>query len=77
MMPSMPRFNTPARSHSSTPSVPKISGVAMRSTATQNGTLNNSSSVSDSMSAAPGRPKPLTRPLGGQRAKRGAIGLHV
>ncbi len=35
-MPSMPRFSTPARSHSSTPRVPKISGVAMRSTATQN-----------------------------------------
>ena len=33
MMPSMPRLSTPARSHSSTPSVPKISGVAMRSTA--------------------------------------------
>ena len=37
MMPSMPRLSTPARSHSSTPSVPRISGVAMRSTATQNG----------------------------------------
>ncbi len=36
MMPSMPRFKTPARSHSSTPSVPRISGVARRSTATQN-----------------------------------------
>jgi hypothetical protein len=39
MIPSMPRFSTPARSHSSTPSVPRISGVAMRSTAIQNAGL--------------------------------------
>src|SRR4029078_6800597 len=38
MIPSMPRLSTPARSHSNTPSVPKMSGVAMRSTATQKGT---------------------------------------
>jgi len=48
----MPRFSTPARSHSSTPSVPRISGVAMRSTATQKGRLNSSSKVSASMGHA-------------------------
>ena len=52
MIPSMPRFSTPARSHSSTPSVPRISGVAMRSTATQKGRLKSSSKVSASMGGA-------------------------
>ena len=42
----MPRFSTPARSHNNTPSVPRISGVAMRSTETQNGASSSSASVS-------------------------------
>jgi hypothetical protein len=46
MIPSMPRFRTPARSHNSTPSVPRISGVAMRSTAIQNDWLTTMSSSS-------------------------------
>ena len=54
MMPSMPRLSTPARSHSSTPSVPRISGVAMRSTATQNGAAASRSSVSANMLSATG-----------------------
>ncbi len=33
MIPSMPRLSTPARSQTSAPSVPRISGVAIRSTA--------------------------------------------
>ena len=51
MMPSMPRFSTPARSHSSTPSVPKISGVAMRSTADQKSALAKSSRTSTPVTA--------------------------
>ena len=35
MMPSMPRLRTPARSHTSSPRVPKTSGVAMRRAAAQ------------------------------------------
>ena len=35
MMPSMPRFSTPARSQISSPMVAKISGEAMRITAAQ------------------------------------------
>jgi hypothetical protein len=35
MMPSMPRFRTPARSQMSSPSVAKISGDAMRTAAAQ------------------------------------------
>jgi hypothetical protein len=35
MMPSMPRFSTPARSQIRAPRVPKISGVAIRNTAAQ------------------------------------------
>ena len=35
MMPSMPRFSTPARSQISSPIVAKISGEAMRTTAAQ------------------------------------------
>src|SRR5918992_1243393 len=35
MMPSMPRLSTPARSHKSSPSVPRISGVAIRTAAAQ------------------------------------------
>ena len=35
MMPSMPKLSTPDRSQSSAPSVPKMSGVAMRSTEAQ------------------------------------------
>src|SRR6476646_10274271 len=46
MMPSMPRLSTPARSHSSAPSVPKISGVAIRSTADQKSTFANSATTS-------------------------------
>ena len=46
MIPSMPRLSTPARSHSSTPSVPRISGVAMRSTATQKAGLARMSTTS-------------------------------
>ena len=34
-MPSMPRLSTPARSHSSAPSTPKMNGVAMRIAAAQ------------------------------------------
>ncbi|MNL71986.1 hypothetical protein D3C87_1972250 [compost metagenome] len=35
MIPSMPRFSTPARSEINAPSVARISGVAIRSTAAQ------------------------------------------
>ncbi len=35
MIPSMPRLSVPARSHSSSPSVAKIKGVAIRSVAAQ------------------------------------------
>ena len=46
MMPSMPRLSTPARSHSSSPSVAKISGVAMRSAAAQKLACSRMSSAS-------------------------------
>ncbi len=35
MIPSMPRLSVPARSHSSSPRVAKMSGVAIRSVAAQ------------------------------------------
>ncbi|MNX17622.1 hypothetical protein D3C86_475040 [compost metagenome] len=54
MIPSMPRLSTPARSHSSTPSVPRMSGVAMRSTATQKAGLERMSSRSVISSPARG-----------------------
>jgi hypothetical protein len=53
MMPSMPRFKTPARSHSSTPKVPRISGVARRSTATQKAEELNRSIHSMACSSSP------------------------
>jgi hypothetical protein len=46
MIPSMPRLRTPARSHSSAPSVPKISGVAIRSTAAQKSAFANNATTS-------------------------------
>src|SRR3712207_2264799 len=45
-MPSMPRLSTPARSQTSSPSVPKISGVAMRSAAAQKLAVARISSIS-------------------------------
>ena len=53
MMPSMPRLSTPARSHSSTPIVPRISGVAMRRTATQKVAVPSVSSRSGSTGQVP------------------------
>src|SRR5688572_4193566 len=45
-MPSMPRLRTPARSQINSPSVPKMSGVAMRSAAAQNAAVKKISSAS-------------------------------
>src|SRR5688500_20122774 len=45
-MPSMPRLRTPARSQINSPSVPKMSGVTMRSAAAQNAAVKKKSSAS-------------------------------
>lgn len=52
MMPSMPRFSTPARSQISSPMVAKISGEAMRIAAVQNEAVSRMSKAV--ISTAPG-----------------------
>src|SRR3712207_3032777 len=57
-MPSMPKLRTPARSQISSPSVPKMSGVAMRSAAPQSGAVKNIPSASGR--AGSRQPEPIT-----------------